>query len=180
MTVRYGADRIPWGSAERLIEAFERAYVEESLVPLEPLLRPSQLEALKVTREKKFRFFGKEVRRMPQASVQLAVTLERERIEFVDLDTAPMTLAAALRGDPSHATTRTTILELFANDHGLPKWMAGDEGPSLISPPDVKRLLDTLEAVRESWGAAHAIEPLGQLCAMARRCAKDDGMMIQG
>ena len=180
MAGRYGADRIPWGSAERIVEAFDRAFLEESITPLEAVLRKEQLERLKFVRERQYRFFGKRVRRLPQASVQLALALERERIEFVDIDSAPMTLASTLRGDPSHANARAAILELFANDHGLPAWMAGDEGPSLLSPKEVKRLLETLESVKDQWGAAQAIQPLTQLCAMARRCTPDDGVLIQG
>jgi hypothetical protein len=177
---RYGADRVPWESAETLLHAFEKALTDQSMLPLEPMLRATELHTLAVKRERKFRFFGKEVLRIPKASVVLGAALQRYRLETVDLDVTPMSLAATLRGDPAHANARAAILELFANDHGLPGWMAGDEGPSLLSPTDVKRLVDVLESVREQWGAAHAIDAMSALVAMARRCTTTEGIVIRG
>lgn len=176
----WGADRIPWGNAEQLLAAFERALASESMLPLEPLLRATELHSLRVVRERKFRFFGKEVRRIPQASGILAGALQRDRLERIDLGTAPLSLTATLRGDPSLANARAALHELFANDHGLPAWMAGDEGPSLLGPKDVSRLIEVVESVREQWAAANAVDAMSNLLAMARRCGTEEGIVLRG
>ncbi len=171
-------DRIPWTHAERLLAAFEKAREYEAMTPLEGLLRERQIEGLKVERKKKLLWFGKGERFIAGGAEALALALERDRLENLDVEDAPAKLLGALAGSAEDASAAAVIREVFAPDHGLPAWLA-DQGPSLVAPGEIAALGEALEKTRGAWEVAGVTALMSALAALVARCGAGEGLLLQ-
>ena len=149
--------RIPWAKATAVLEAFEEARRDRSKTPLEGLFRSSALDGVEIIRKKKFGWFGEARTVIPRASTFVVAAIEQATREAIDLDSAP--LASFDASSP------------FRADHGLPEWMHGDDGPSLVGPDEIA----SVRALADRWPAEDARKLVGLL----DRVEPGDGLMIE-
>lgn len=155
--------RVPWPFVETVKAAFEEARNDRSRSPLRPFFRSSALDGVEIVRKKKYRIFGAVETTFAQASTFLTAAIEQKSIASIDVGDAP----TRSEGDALKA--------MFSHDHGLPKWMHGDKGPSLVSPEERLMLVAILGQIDIGWTEAEK-QPL---VAHLAQCAPTDGLMIE-
>lgn len=163
--------RIPWAKAESVLEAFSAARRDRSKTPLEGLFRSSALDGIEIVRKKRFGWFGETKTVIPRASSFVLAAIEQVTLEAIDLGDAPERAIKAL--PPSNDQARLTAM--FSCDHGLPDWMAGEGGPSLLAPAEVTELSALLEKTSSAWDA----EQKSKLLALLGHMADGEGLMIE-
>lgn len=159
--------RVPWSRVTAALLAFESARRDRSTAPLSPFFRSSALSGVEITRKKRFGIFGEARTVLPRASTFLVAAIEQASLESLDLSEPLLT---ALGGD-----ARRAIEACFSHDHALPAWMAGDDGPSLVSPEEVRELSRALEHAKPAWPDGER-DKLGALLA---RCETEQGLLIE-
>jgi hypothetical protein len=163
--------RIPWAKAETVLEAFSAARKDRSKTPLEGLFRSSALDGIEILRKKRFGWFGETRTVIPRASSFLLAAIEQATLEAIDLGDAPERAIKSL--PPSEDQSRLSAM--FSCDHGLPDWMSGEGGPSLLSPAEVTQLRGLLEKTSSSWD----VEQKSKLLTLLDHMGEGEALMVE-
>ncbi len=155
--------RVPWPFVETVLAAFHEARKDRSRSPLRPFFRSSALDGVEIVRRRKYRIFGAVETTFAQASNFLTAAIEQKSLESIDV------------GDAPSRSKSDALKAIFSHDHGLPEWMHGDQGPSLVSPEETTELVAIMKHADIGWTE----EEKKPLIALLGKCTPTDGLMIE-
>lgn len=183
MATEHKVRRIPWERVQSgLLPALEQARERASLEPLGDWLDVESLdESDYVLTGRKYLLFGVEQRDLINAHKLLLLGLVRVSEERLDLGSAGVGIADALRAGARHPEALALWEALMGWDHGLPEWLTGHEGPSLASPEEVAALREHMPSVREERRVASdpaLAEGADAMAALLERCGEGEGLAI--
>lgn len=155
--------RVPWPFVETVLAAFEEARRDRSKYPLQPFFRSSALDGVEIVRKKKYRIFGEVQTSFAQASTFVVAAIEQKAQKSIDV------------GDAPTRSKTDALVAMFKHDHGLPPWMHGDNGPSLLSPEELRELQSIMKRDDTGWTE----QEKKPLVALLEECGPTDGLMIE-
>ena len=140
--------RFSWNAwSEEILPAFLDARETASLDPLRTLIPSDQLdEERHILRGRRYLLFGPDERKLIGVGRLLADALRARADATLSIGDHAVALSEAVVASGACAGAAERFSRQIEPDRGLPPWMAGEVGPSLIPPRDVPGVLRDLEA----------------------------------
>ena len=130
--------------------AFDKARETATLEPLRSVVPGHLLDADEhILRGRRYLLFGPDERKLIGVGRLLTGALRQASSSSLEAGEHTQELADAVTASGRYPEAALRWSRLLQPDHGLPRWMIGDLGPSVVGPDETSMLATDLEAFAE-------------------------------